>query len=223
MMAIPAGACVVIGAGGHARVVLDILRSGDAPVPCVLLDSDASRWGTAMMGVAVIGGDELLPALAQQGARRFTMGLAAVGTPAARIRLFETAVALGLEPVNVIHSRAVCSQWARTGPGLQMFAGAVVNAGAILGADVVVNTGAVVEHDCRIGDHAHVAPGACLCGGVNVGSGAYIGAGAVVRQGIAIGEGALVGAGAVVVRNVAPHTRVVGCPSRPLESRRKDA
>jgi sugar O-acyltransferase (sialic acid O-acetyltransferase NeuD family) len=219
MTPIPNGLCVVLGAGGHARVILDILLSAHPPVPCALLEADSSRWGSAMMGVPILGGDDLLPALAQKGVRHFVVGAASVGNSRLRSRLFEYAAALGLEPLPVIHARAALSSWARIGPGVQLFAHSVVNPGAVLGVNIVVNTGAIVEHDCQIEDHAQIATGARLCGAVRVGKGAYIGAGAVVRQGIAIGQAACVGAGSVVVRDVAPETTVAGVPAALLKNR----
>lgn len=217
-MTIPAGACVVFGAGGHARIVLDILLSGDTPVPCILLDRDASRWGTAMMGAPILGGDELLPMLLQNGVRGFAVGVASAGVPHGRRRLYEVAVASGLQPISVVHRNATYSRWAEIGRGAQLFAGSVVNAGAALGENVVVNTGAIVEHDCRLAGHVHIATGARLAGGVRVGQSAFVGAGSVIRQGITIGAAALVGAGAVVIRDVAAGTTVVGNPARSREA-----
>jgi sugar O-acyltransferase (sialic acid O-acetyltransferase NeuD family) len=209
--------CLVIGAGGHAKVVLDILRSVTPPVECALLDSDTSRWGTDMMGVPILGGDDLVSELAQQGVRRFTVAMA--GNIRLRARIFDRVRELGLEPYDVIHPAAVRSAWATLGSGIQMFAGSIVNPGALIGVNVILNTGIIVEHDCRLGDHVHIAVGARLCGGVQIGSQAFIGAGSVVREGITVGEGALVGAGSVVIRDVAPGAVVAGCPARPLERR----
>jgi acetyltransferase-like isoleucine patch superfamily enzyme len=98
----------------------------------------------------------------------------------------------------------------------------MVNAGAALGVNVIINTGAIVEHDCVVGDHVHIATGSRLCSTVHIGTGAHIGAGAIVRQLITIGEEAIVGAGAVVVKDVEPWTVVVGVPARVLKQRRKD-
>ena len=99
-----------------------------------------------------------------------------------------------------------------------MFPNSVINAGAVLGNNVILNTGAIVEHDCILGDHVHVATGACLASTVRVGRGAHIGAGATVRECISVGEGALVGAGAVVVIDVSEWTVVVGVPARPVRT-----
>lgn len=209
--------CIILGAGGHARVLIDCLRSSGYAEPCVLLDADRSRWGGDVLGVEILGGDDLLPGLVKNGAEHFIVGLGATGDNRPRQRLFELALSARLQPLTVIHSSAVCSQWTITGPGVQMLPSCVVNAGATLGANVIVNSGAIVEHDCTLGDHVHVATGARLASTVQIGTGAHVGAGATVKQGVRIGEWAIVGAGAVVVKDVAPNTTVVGVPAKALQ------
>ena len=208
---------IIIGAGGHAKVVLEVLLLEGRHAPAGFLEADQERWGERLMGVPVLGGDELLPEMKERGIFRFLVGLGGVGDLKPRAALYAAALEAGLKPVRAVHPRAVVSKEARIGPGTAILAGAVVNPGAFLGGNVIVNTGALVEHDCLIEDHAHIATGAILCGGVRVGPGAHVGAGAVVRQGLEIGAGALVGAGAVVVRDVAPGAVAVGNPARPLE------
>lgn len=216
-------ACVVLGGGGHARVVLDALILGGAGRPVGVLDPDPALRGRTILGVPVLGGDELLGRLARGKATHFALGLGGVGDNRPRKRLFEVGLASGLKPLTVRHPSAVRSPWAQVGPGCVLLAGSVVNAGAALGCDVIVNSGAVVEHDCAVGDHAHIATGALLASTVRVGALAHIGAGAALRQCLAVGEGAVVGAGAAVVRDVAAWTVVAGVPARPLRKARPRA
>ena len=210
---------VGIGAGGHAKVVIDILRLMGGYEIVGLLDADKDLWGTEVLGVRVLGDDSLLPQLYEQGIRDAFIGVGTVGNPRPRIDIYDLARQQGFRIVSAIHPKAVIAPSAEIGHDPTVMAGAVINPDARLGDNVIVNTAAVVEHDCVIGYHVHIATGAVLAGTVTVGQGAHVGAGASVRQGITIGERAVVGAGAVVVRDVPAGTTVVGVPAEPLASR----
>jgi UDP-perosamine 4-acetyltransferase len=207
--------CVILGAGGHARVVLDRLLAGGATEVRAALDPDPRRWGQALLGVPILGGDDRLPELAGQGVTHAVIAVGGVGDNRPRRGLFELILRRGLVPLTVRHPSSVCSVWAAIGEGTVVLPRAVVAAGARVGRNVILNTGAIVEHDCEVGDHAHLASGAVLGGQVRVAALAHVGAGATVRQGVVIGEGAIVGAGAAVVNDVAPWTTVMGVPARP--------
>lgn len=208
----PEADVVFIGAGGHARVLLDSLReSGDNRTVVVL---DGPLAGGTLLDAAIVGGDELIETLARDGATHFVIAVGGIGNNVPRERLFERALRAGLQPLSIVHPAAHVSRWARVEPGAQILVGAVVNAGALVGANAIVNTASVVEHDCSIGEHAHVATGARLASTVMVGRLAHVGAGATVRQSITIGERAIVGAGAVVIHDVPANAVVVGVPAK---------
>lgn len=210
------GVCLIVGGGGHAAVVLDALLLSDSERRYVILDADPSLWGTDVIGIRVAGGDDMLPKLLDEGAKYFVVAVGGSRATNNRATLFDRLINFGLVPLSVFHPRAVCAKSAEIGAGSQLLAGAIVNARARLGRNVIVNTGAIIEHDCLLGDHVHIATGAKLAGQVRVEKGAHVGIGASVREGILIGEQATVGAGAVVIRDVPRQCVVVGNPAAPL-------
>lgn len=208
---------LILGGGGHAKVVVDTILAAGSGEGFGILDTDSNLWGTDILGVPILGGDEMLRALVRRGASHFIVGLGGVGDNGPRRRLYELGLEHNLTPLALRHPSAVCSPFATIGTGSLLCPAAVVNAHATLGDNVIVNTGAIIEHDCAIGDQVHVATGARLASAVRVEPLAHVGAGATVLQGIHVGEGAIIGAGAVVIRDVEPWTVVVGVPARVLK------
>jgi UDP-perosamine 4-acetyltransferase len=205
--------CIILGGGGHARVLIDCIQVGGAAKIYGILDPDKSRWGQVMLDVPILGDDDLITEMVAHGVHYFVVGLGSAGNTLPRRRLFELGLANGLEPLTVVHPSSIHSARAAIGPGAQLLPGSIINAGAVISKNVIINSSAVVEHDCVIEDHVHIASGAKLASTVNVREGAHIGVGAVIRQGITVGEGAVVGAGAVVVKDVPPRVVVVGVPA----------
>ncbi len=206
---------VGLGAGTHAKSVLEAILSAGVYEVVALVDDDAAREGSELLGVPVVG-PGALERLREEGVGSGFTGVGGVGDASTRRRVFQRLRAEGFELPPILHTAAVVSPRARLGLGTQVLAGGIVNVGAEIGDGVIVNTGAIVEHDCRIGAHAHLAPGTRLAGLVTVGEGAHVGIGAVAIEGVRIGAGALVAAGAVVVRDVPDGASVAGVPARPM-------
>ena len=208
---------LVIGAGGHGRVVSDALRAAGRKV-LGFLDAAANLEGAQIDGLPVLGNDNLLqdhpPASVM-----LANGIGSTVTTAARRRLYEQLKASGYEFETVCHPSAIISLSAELVSGAQIMAGAVLQPGVVVGEDTIINTGALIDHDCIVGAHCHVAPGAVLSGAVRVGDGAHIGTAATVIQGVTIGAGALIAAGAVVVADVPDGARMAGVPARVMGRR----
>jgi acetyltransferase EpsM len=205
---------VVIGASGHARIILDILSALNGPEIVGLLDDAPHLTGTSLDGHPILGPLSLLPALAQ--ARRVTQVALGIGHNATRQRVFAQAAALNLVWPHLVHPSAIISPRATIGNATVICAGAVVNPGAQVGVGCIINTRASVDHDCALEDFVHIGPGATLAGNIHVGSATLVGAGATIIPGIKIGRNCIVGAGATVIRDVADGTTVAGCPARPI-------
>jgi UDP-perosamine 4-acetyltransferase len=199
---------VLLGAGGHGRVLIDALGAG---ATLVCLERDERLWGKSFGGALVRGGDELLAEF-RPGAVLLVNGLGANPSTAARRGLFERAKALGHDFTRVVSPLAFLSPSATLGEGAQLLTHAVVHSGAVVGENAVVNTAAVVEHDARIGRHAFVGPGAVVCGEAVIDEGAFIGAGAIVLPGARIGANAVIGAGVVAHGEVPAESRLIGAP-----------
>lgn len=200
---------IVLGAGGHARVVVDTLHAMGCDVIGALSPGGDDRVGP----VPVLGGDEKL-ALYPPAAVLVAIGIGGVRAVGTRRLLYDFVKARGYTVVTLVHPSAVVASDVRLGEGAQLMAGVVVQPGAEIDEGAIVNTRASIDHDCHIGAHVHVAPGVTLSGGVDVGEGVHIGVGATVLQGVRIGAGSTVAAGAVVVRDVSPHSVVLGVPAK---------
>jgi len=202
---------IVIGAGGHGRVVADALRSAGREV-LGFTDADPTRHGARLDGLSVLGDDAVLSTF-EPGKVTLANGVGSIGLPSQRRTVHAALTAMGWTFTTVIHPHAVISAYARLAEGVQAMAGVVVQSGAAIGAGAILNTGAVVDHDCVIGAHSHLAPGATLSGGVCLGEECHIGTGAVVIQGIRLGPRVTVGAGAVVVSDQPGDVTLIGVPA----------
>ncbi len=201
----------VIGAGGHAKVIIDLLRSGGHEVVACL---DVGREGQTVCGVPVLGDERtVLPELARQGVDAVFVAL---GDNRLRQKVVASVSEMGFNMISAIGRSAVISPSATIGAGCAIMEGAIVNADSRIGNFAIINTNASVDHDCVVGDFAHVAPGSVLAGGVQVGQAVFLGAGTRVIPGLTIMEGCVVGAGAVVVRSIDSPGTWVGLPAKPI-------
>jgi UDP-perosamine 4-acetyltransferase len=200
---------IILGSGGHARVLLEVLqRTGRTIVG--FTDANRDRWKTQYRDVTVLGDDDIVSSYSPMAvelvngignrARRGDSDLAG------RQRLYQDFRGRGFRFPPVTSHGSILAADVVLGDGVQVMAGTVVQPGCTIGDNTIVNTSASVDHDCRIGAHCHVAPGAVLCGGVVIGVNVHVGAGATVLPGVQIGDGAVVAAGATIVKDVAACT-----------------
>jgi sugar O-acyltransferase (sialic acid O-acetyltransferase NeuD family) len=203
---------LLIGAGGHAVVVADILLrardAGDPVTPIGYLDDNPDLIGHELLGLPVLGTTEEL-SLHDHDAI-----LIAIGDNPTRRRLYVQLSLLGERFSIAKHPSAVVAADVAIGPGTMISAGAVINPGSVIGSNVILNTGSTVDHHNQIADHVHIAPGVNLGGAVEVGEGALIGIGAVVMPQRRIGAGSVVGGGSLVHSDLPDHVVAFGNPAR---------
>lgn len=200
---------VIIGAGGHARVLIEVFRAmgGFEIVGVVARDAP-----DGLPGVPWLGDETRLEGLRRGGVEA---AFVAVGDNAARARLGTMLAGFALPAA--VHPTAFVSPTAMVGDGAVVMARAVLGTQARLGRLAILNTGAIAEHDVVLGEASHAAPGAVLCGAAMLGARALLGAGAAVRPGVRIGTDAVVAVGAAVVKDVPDGARVGGVPAMRLE------
>jgi len=204
---------VMIGAGGHGRVVLDIVRQEGLHVVQAVVDADPLLTGTSIAGIEIVGQPNQLHRLKQRG---IAGAIVAIGDNRIRQKYADEVRQAGLRLISAIHPKSTIAAGVVIEEGVVVCANAIICVESRVGECAIINTAAVVDHECVIGKAAHVCPGALLAGRVMVGERAFIGLGAKVIQCLEIGEDAMIAAGAVVVRNVGAGTRVAGVPARPM-------
>lgn len=208
---------ILLGAGGHGRVLLETLIAsglGDRILGVVDADPEAADW--LPEGIPFLGGDAILDAHPSERVE-LVNGMGSVDRIERRMALFDVCRDRGFFFATVLHPSAIVAGRVTFWQGVQVMAGAVVQTGCVVGDNVLINTRAVVEHDCHVGPHCHIASGAVLCGEVRVDQRVHVGAGATIIQGVHIGTGAIIGAGALVRQDVSAGVTVVGVPAREVK------
>ena len=195
----------VVGAGGHAKVVIATARAAGWDV-CAVLDDAPQTHGSEILGARVVGGTEDI------GSVEADKAVIAIGDNKSRKRVADR---LEASWVSIVHPASVIHESVVIGDGTVVFAGVVIQPDTVIGVHGIVNTGASIDHDCRIGSFAHLAPGTNLAGNVTVGEGALLGIGSRAIPGTSIGSWATVGAGGVVIDRVPGNVVAVGLPARP--------
>jgi sugar O-acyltransferase (sialic acid O-acetyltransferase NeuD family) len=192
---------LLIGGGGHCRAAIDVIET-DGRFTIKGIVRPRAEGSDPVLGYPILGEDTEL-AILLAGTPHALVTVGQIKTPEPRRRLFEALKALNAVMTSIVSPNAHLSRHAEVGEGTLIMHGAVVNAGACVGVNCILNSLSLVEHDARIGHHCHVSTGASVNGAVVVEDGCFIGSGAVLREGVRVGANSVIGAGCVVTRDVA--------------------
>lgn len=201
---------ILLGAGGHAKVVLDLLRRMGVEVIGVcdpaLANAEAQLW----RDLKVLGDDN---AVLQYPAGEITLANGIGNLPGQTLRrsIFERFRHDGYHFAPLIHPQAILAEGVEIDEGAQIMAGAILQVDCKVGMNSIINTGARIDHDCNIGSHCHIAPATTLSGHCTIGDGSHLGTGCNVIQNIRIGSASVIGAGTTVLRDVPAQSKLLGC------------
>jgi UDP-perosamine 4-acetyltransferase len=202
-------AVVIIGTGGHAKVVIELVRAEQKYQ--IMGCTGLGETGFVLGDVPILGTDSVLPGMLANSTKK---AFVAIGDNHLRQRLLAQVSEMGFALINAISPNAVVSPTAKLGRGIAIMAGAIINASTQIDDGAIINTNASIDHDCRIGSGAHIGPGSVLAGNVKIGSETFLGLGTCVIPGIRIGSRTVVGAGSVVVRDLPDGVTAMGVPAR---------
>jgi sugar O-acyltransferase (sialic acid O-acetyltransferase NeuD family) len=205
---------ILLGRGGHCRSCIDVVEQQGKFAIRGIVDAKEQK-GNMVLGYPVLGNDELLDTLINEG-HYFLVTVGHIKSAAIRTRLFKKLMSAGANMAIVISPKAHVSQNAKMEIGTIVMHGAVVNAGAAIGCNSIINTLSLVEHDTSIGNHVHISTGAIINGGCSIGDESFIGSGTVVSNNLVVGNKIVIGAGSVVVNNIGAEGVYLGCPAKKI-------
>ncbi|WP_116963016.1 acetyltransferase [Fastidiosibacter lacustris] len=199
---------LIVGAGGHAKVVADaVIAQGVYSIEAVIQDVNIPAEGKTLLGYKVSHSSELKVFQAEYF-------IVAIGENFIRAEQFVKYKKQDYLPANIIHPSAIISPSAKMGEGNVIMAGAIINPEAKIGSNVIINTRVVIEHEVVISDHSQLSPGSIVCGGCSIGKKVYLGANSVIRQCLRIADNSIIGCGASVINNITESGVYVGVPAK---------
>jgi sugar O-acyltransferase (sialic acid O-acetyltransferase NeuD family) len=205
---------LIIGAGGHAKVVIDAITCTGFDGMLTIADDNPMLANKQWMGLTIIAPSE-------SAMIRDNHFHVAVGNNSTRSNITARCLRAHMRPQTIIHPAAVVAASTSIGSGSFIAARAILAPAAALGNGCIVNHGAVIDHDCIVGEYCHIAPNATLGGGVTLGNCVLIGAGANILPNVTIGDNCVVGAGAVVVKDLVSRSTYAGVPATKINGTAK--
>lgn len=204
---------IIIGGGGHAKVVIEAVKRSSFFKPAGIIDSLLPK-GTVIEGISVLGNDDHLLKVYKEGVRNVFVAIGSVGDVSVRKKFANILSEIGFNFPCVIDKSAFVASSVKLGRGVFVAAGAVIQPAAVIGDFAIINSCASIDHDCKIGKFVHISPGSVLSGNVEVGDGTHIGTGSSVIEKRKIGSNCIIGAGSVVVNDISNNCKAFGNPCK---------
>lgn len=203
---------IIIGNGGHASVLTEILVATNREIlGFTALSEEENQFGLRYLGL-----DQCILNF-EPNSIELVLGIGTVNVSNIRANIFSFFKNKGYKFANVVHPSTIISPSVKLGEGVQIMAGTVLQTNVSIADNTIVNTSSLLDHDCFICEHVHIAPGCMLSGSVYVGKGSHIGTGTTVIQGIKIGDYCLVGAGSVVLGSLNDYQKAYGVPAKEVK------
>ncbi|WP_107942127.1 acetyltransferase [Metasolibacillus fluoroglycofenilyticus] len=204
---------IVIGNGGHAAVLTEILiAQGQDIIGFTAPQEEYNRFGLNYLGT-----DQIIAQYATEKVE-LVLGIGMLKPSSLREKVFKVLKEKGYRFKSVIHPSTIIAPSAILGEGVQLMAGVIIQTATVIADNTIINTSAMIDHDGMIGAHVHIAPGTKISGAVRIGNSTHIGTGTIIIQGIRIGENCLIGAGSVVVKNMNSNIKAYGVPAKEVKS-----
>jgi UDP-perosamine 4-acetyltransferase len=200
---------IIIGAGGHAKVIIDVLMTSSAYQITGLLDPH--HIGEKILGVPVIGDDSRLEMIYEAGVKTVFV---AIGDNKKRGQISDYVKKTGFTLANAISTHSTVSSTVKLGEGIAIMAGAVIHPDTCIGDNGIINTGSTIDHDCSISKNVHIAPGCSIAGNVKIGAGSFIGIGTKIIPDISVGSSTIIGAGSVILTDIPSGCIAFGVPAK---------
>ncbi|MCB2289051.1 acetyltransferase [Clostridium sp. CS001] len=211
---------ILVGAGGHCKVIIDIIKSTkNYDIVGVTDKTYVKGEENFVLDIPIIGDDSILEELYISGVKSAFICIGALQNIEVRHKIFNNLKAIGFNIPVLIHNHAIVSPYANIQNGTCVMAGAIINPGTLIEENCIINTGAIIEHDCIVQSNTHISPKACIAGGVTIGYNTHVGMGSSIIQSVHIGNNVIIGAGAVVIKNIVNSVVAVGIPSKIIKSR----
>lgn len=207
---------IIIGAGGHAKVIIDIILqrkknlNDNLVIKGILDDTFKENEEKKMFGIPIIGKINKILELPSD-----IYYIIAIGNNGIRKKIAQNYKKINY--ITLVHPRAIVAENVSLEVGTVVMAGSIVNSYTKIGKHCIINTASVIEHDNIIKDYVHISPGATLCGGIIVEEETWIGAGSIIIQGLKIGKKVIIGAGAVTIKDVEDFSTIIGIPAKNIK------